>query len=349
MLIVHAVPRDIDPERKQILYNIVKELNGEFDFVLAVPEGEERKYGDFLTRVDLLSIKSDGDDGNMLRNVYNYKRLFDKILPDVIHSYGSVCASLGSFLCSGRDTVAIKDYYTSAMLRRVFESLSPRIRLSLTLSYSPSDRQVLYRGGVRDGSIIELPYGVPVPEVLPNKLSRVSKTPLVIGCFGDSEECAVLLSAFAAVHKQSGALFYVCGPSHLGDFALHLAAAVGIGRRVVFFSNGSVPEECLAVADTFVFSSLNPDVIPIFAAEQMAYATPVILPDTSRCRDLVRCGTDGYLYSFGDSFSMAAEILRLLSSLANARAMGKEARMRVSESFDIKLMTDRLRSLYSSL
>ena len=348
MLIVHAVPRGVDRERKRILEEIIQGLGSEYKFALAVPDGCLSEYKHLSDYAEIIEVKTSENDDNMLRDIYNYKRLYDKIRPAVVHSHGSVSANLGAFLSADKDTVSIKDYYASRMLRRVFEALSPRIRLSLTISYSPSDKQALYHGGVRSSSIIEVPYGVKSNARVLDCTERKTDTPLIIGSFDVGEECAILLSAFSIVSKGKNALFYLCGPDAFSDLAGHLASALGIGRRVVFFAPGSMPGECMSRADAFVLSSLDTDVCPIFALEEMSYSTAVVLPDTPRCRDLIRHGREGLIYSFGDSFSMADRITYLINYREECERMGKAAYMCAGEH-SLCSMLDAFRSVYNSV
>ena len=349
MLITHVLSESVDTGNIYWLKGVLERLWREFDFELIVPERSRALSILSGTRVKLTALPLGKDDDNMIRNIYIIGRHLRQTAPSVVHSHGSVCGSLATFLVSRGDVVAIKDYYASYLLRRVLSALSPRARLSLTLSYSPSDRDILVRAGVRDGSIVNVPYGVDVDIPTPEDGYFQSSVPIISASCSNGEECALFLSAVSQLVRKRRLLAYVEAPENMALYIRHLSSALGIGRCVVSFGIGAMPLECVRASFCFVLPSLRPSSIPIEAARFMSFGVPAVVPNTPRCLDLVRDGTSGAVYHFGDSFSLSAAVDRLLSRNGERDELSRCARGKVVGSYSLDGAVLALSSLYRSL
>ncbi len=348
MLITQVVGRDAEGWRLYLLEAVLGHLADRFDIELIVPDESEALKALRRTRAKLTVLPLSDDDENMIRNIYILSRHFRKSGTGIVHSHGSVSASLSSFLASRGDIVAIKDYYASCALGRVISALSPRARLSLTLSYSPSDRDILTRAGVRDSSIVPVPWGIELPRR--DKSACVGgDVPVIVASCCNREECALFLSAAALIVRKHSPLLYIEIPSSIEPYARHLSCALGIGRSLHTFVTGSIPSECSASALCFVLPTLSPTSIPHEAARYMSLGVPAVVPDTPRCLDLVRCGHTGEVFRFGDSHSLSAALFRMLELRGRGDALSALARERAESFCPIERTAECLAELYESL
>lgn len=349
MLITHVISECTDIEKVYLIKSFAERMNREFDLEILLPEGIPAISILNGTRVKLTALPLGRDDENLIRNIYIIGRYLKRSGSAIVHSHGSVCGSIASFLASRGDLVAIKDYYASYTLGRVLSALSPRARLSLTLSYSPSDRDIFRRAGVRSGSIIDVPYGVDV-NIWPPKLKAPhSSLPIISAFCVDGEECSLFLSAVSGLVRDRRIIAYVETPPDISPYVRHLACALGIGRSVVSFDVGTMPDECATASFCFVLPSLRPSVIPLNAARFMSFGVPAIVPDTPRCLDLVKEGYTGATFRFGNSFSLSSAINRLLRNSQKREMLSRAARAKIESSYSLDSSVCALAALYTSL
>ncbi len=349
MLITHVISGSCDTSEVYLIKSFLERLSGEFDLELVVPEGSEALFILSGVRVKLTALPLGDDDENMIRNIYIISRHLKKTGARVVHSHGSVCGTLAAFLISRGDVVAIKDYYAVATLGRVLSALSPRAKLSLTLSSSPSDSELFVRAGVRRGSIVSVPYGVDVTVGSPDCRMRAGGAPIISAYASREEECALFLSAVAGLARRRAVRAYVEAPDGMASYIRHLSSALGIGRSVVSFGVGAMPPECVSSSTCFVFPSLSPSAIPLPAARFMSFGVPAAVPDTPRCLDLVKDGCSGAVFRFGDSFSLASAIERLVAAGEKHSLLSSCARDTVLRSFSLDASVLALSSLYREL
>ncbi len=101
----------------------------------------------------------------------------------------------------------------------------------------------------------------------------------------------------------------------------------------VRFHGAVAPErmpEFMAKADVFVFASFaegRPNVV----LEAMAAGLPVLASSIPAVQDLITPGKEGLLFPPGDARQLAVQMTQLLSSSAERRSMGEQARRTVAE------------------
>lgn len=99
-----------------------------------------------------------------------------------------------------------------------------------------------------------------------------------------------------------------------------------------------------AAADIFVLPSLY-EGIPVVLMEAMAMEVPCVAPRITGIPELIRDGIDGLLFTAGDAGEMHDCIVRLIRSPELRRALGKSARQRVLERYDIRENSRRFAAL----
>jgi glycosyltransferase involved in cell wall biosynthesis len=101
-------------------------------------------------------------------------------------------------------------------------------------------------------------------------------------------------------------------------------------------------------ADVAVMPSLQ-EAFGKTVAEAMACGTPVVAFDEGGPRDIIDHRVDGYLARMPDSDDLAAGILWCLDAVAAGGEVGRRARNKVVDRFDISTIADRYLALYEHI
>ena len=101
----------------------------------------------------------------------------------------------------------------------------------------------------------------------------------------------------------------------------------------------------LAITDLFVFPSLN-EGFPYMILESMAAGKPVVATLVTGTAEAIIDGETGLLCKTKDPDDLAEKLLLLLNNKDSRDEMGRKARERAVEKFDIKDMTSKTFALY---
>ncbi len=110
---------------------------------------------------------------------------------------------------------------------------------------------------------------------------------------------------------------------------------------------GDVPA-LLAASDVFSMTSLS-EAASLTVLEAMASELPVVVTEVGGNPEMVRQEIDGLLVPRQDPEATARAIGRLLSSPVEARKMGRSARQRVEERYDLERTVERHLAVYDRL
>lgn len=155
----------------------------------------------------------------------------------------------------------------------------------------------------------------------------------------------VLLEAFQRVcHERDGLSLTIIGS---GPAEASLKAAAGkVNGRVEFLDY--VPEEelhrALAKAATVVMPSLGGEVFGLVAAENMLRGKLLIVSDLGALREVV--GDTGFVFPAGDASTLADRMRQVLDNPSEAAAMGRAARARAMQAFNLESMIEAHASTY---
>jgi glycosyltransferase involved in cell wall biosynthesis len=142
--------------------------------------------------------------------------------------------------------------------------------------------------------------------------------------------------------------FFLIGDGPLRASLTALAAASGIGDRVVFTGERDDVGRLLAMLDLVVVPS-HTEGMSNALLEAMAMARPVLATDVGGNPDVVEDGRTGQLVPPGDAAALAAAMLELIESPEAAAEMGRAARRAVAERFSLERMVSRYEQLYAGL
>lgn len=162
------------------------------------------------------------------------------------------------------------------------------------------------------------------------------------------------IEAFARhVENHPAARLVLAGDGPLRPGIESKCGALGIADNVSFAGRVTSVEvaKLMRDADVFVHHSItgadgDMEGLPTVLMEAMSTGLPVISTRHSGIPELVDDGVDGYLVDEGDVDAFA----RVLAGLVNADAdMGKRARLKIEEKFNMDTQNDRLGDIYQKV
>lgn len=157
----------------------------------------------------------------------------------------------------------------------------------------------------------------------------------------------MLLRAFAKLEDQSGRKphLVLVGEGSCCSELQTLAADLGIVEQVSFLGMQYRVHEILPLLDVFVLSSLT-EGTSISLLESQACGVPAVVTDVGGNGVVVRHGENGFVCQLHDEQAMTAALSQLQSDINLAQTLGRAARRRVLEEFDLNTMVRRYEELY---
>jgi glycosyltransferase involved in cell wall biosynthesis len=119
-------------------------------------------------------------------------------------------------------------------------------------------------------------------------------------------------------------------------------------RSFIFTGFRSDTPAMFAVMDVFVLPSLT-EGLPMALLEAMASEKPIVATKVGAIPQVIENEVSGLLVEPGDAEAIAGAIERLLTNSREAKELGKNAYMRVSEGFSSQKMIREYVSLYTQL
>ena len=173
---------------------------------------------------------------------------------------------------------------------------------------------------------------------------------LAAGRIVAAKDYSNLLRAFAQLRKgRTDAHLWIAGEGTGQEFdrLARLQAEHGLGDAVRWLGLRRDMPALLDAADGFVLSSAW-EGMPLAVGEAMAMEKPIVATDVGGVRELV--GETGTIVSPGDPEALAQAMLyEIEKSEADRQAMGRVARKRVQDSFNIDAKADEWEALYRTV
>lgn len=101
-----------------------------------------------------------------------------------------------------------------------------------------------------------------------------------------------------------------------------------------------------AACDAAVLAATKREGLPKTVIEAMVYGVPPIVTDTGGSAELVESGQSGLVVAPGDPVGLAGAISQLYNNREAARTMGRQARCRIDERFNIRDTITQTLALY---
>jgi glycosyltransferase involved in cell wall biosynthesis len=262
-------------------------------------------------------------------------------------------------------------------VREIPDMPRPLLRLMAVMVHRLSSRVVAMTDAVllalgrppsRCQPVVTVPDGIDLDEFNPTRSGARIRAELglnaedaLVGFVGrlDPWKGADVFVRIAAEVSRAcpGAHFLVCGGA-LDGYEEHaeqltqLAGELGLGARIHFtgwrFRLADIPE-VMAALDVFVHTSVRPEPFGLVVVEAMATGRPVVAAAAGGVPEIVVDGTSGYLVRPGDVRAYARRVLALLDDPAAAAAVGRAARQRVEDRFDVRRYARDIESVYASV
>ena len=178
-----------------------------------------------------------------------------------------------------------------------------------------SDHNVLFLGrlGERKGTYDLL-------KVIPNVLKKIPDAMFFLGGDGDVEQCK------------------------------ELAAKTGISKHVSLLGwiSGAEKEEYFKKCSAFVLPSYH-EGMPMSVLESMAYGLATISTNAGGIPQIIKQGINGYRVEAGDLQGLEKILIQVVEDSERKKLLGKAARKRIEESFNVEKSIDRLYELYQNI
>ncbi len=158
----------------------------------------------------------------------------------------------------------------------------------------------------------------------------------------------VVIQTFAEVRKRMKAKLVMVGDGPEKPGAEALARELGVHRDVLFFGNQDFMEELLPLADVFLLPSSS-ESFGLVALEALSAEVPVVCSNAGGLPEVIEHGVTGFLHDPMHVGGYVGSVLRLLSSDALRRTMGKRGRKIARERFNTDEMVARYMRVYDSL
>jgi len=158
----------------------------------------------------------------------------------------------------------------------------------------------------------------------------------------------LLEAAQKVVSRFPEAHFLFVGQGELEQDLKQLTRSLRLEKNVEFLGVRSDVANILAQSDIFVLSSFW-EGLPLSAIEAMASACAIVLTDVGGNRELIEHKKSGMIVPPGDSDLLAEAIINLLTQDDFRLSLGRAARARAIEKFDVSLIVKRYEELYKKV
>jgi glycosyltransferase involved in cell wall biosynthesis len=285
---------------------------------------------------------------------------------DVVHTYlisanvyGTLAARLAgvpAIVTSRRDMGFSRNWRLRLLEEYLINPLVDRV---VAVTPAVAERTRRERGLGRE-RIVTVENGVDLPAWDPDRQPRAqARTELglapeqvavgVVGHLSPVKGHADFLRAAALVAAEApAARFYVVGDGPLRPSLEALAASLGVAEKVVFTGASADVARVLAALDVVVLPS-HSEGMSNALLEAMAMARPVVATAVGGNTDVVRDRVTGRLVPPHDPPALAAALRDLLASPAARTALGRAARLHVTDQLSLPRMVKRYEDLYLGL
>ena len=161
----------------------------------------------------------------------------------------------------------------------------------------------------------------------------------------------VLIEAWPKVASATGASLVLVGQGPEKERLEEKARRLGVANRVCFTGAVADVADALRAADLFVLPSVA-EGMSNSLLEAMATGLPCVASDIGGNQDLLRPSTGtavGVLVDGGDPERWADALIGLLNDPVSRANLGRAARQRIDQEYDLRLVVQRYVTLYRSL
>lgn len=293
--------------------------------------------------------------------------------PDILHAHmyhAEIVAAAASSM-SGVPLVVTR--HSSGLefngLRRIVAAIAGR-RTKRVITVSEEAAKEALKIGAAGDSVVTIPNGVDTSRFRPLESDlRGSEREGFIreqfpadcdpGCFligsvsglKPVKNLSMLIEAFAAFESSpavvnEGARLIIVGEGPSREELERLVEGLGLERKVSFPGYSDRPEEYLPLFDAFVLPSRS-EGVPIALLEAMSCGLACVASRVGGMPDLL--GDCGITFDSGDAEALIEVLGRLAADSALRSDLGRRARIRAMEYFDLEIWGTRTIEVYEEL
>ena len=200
--------------------------------------------------------------------------------------------------------------------------------------------------GVRRKKIVIIPNGIDLEPFAAPRPTPGSPVISTVANLRRGKGHDVLLRAAARVlRERSDVRFQLVGDGPLRPQLEGLAAQLGVAGAVSFLGHRPDVAAILRSSTAFAFPSLM-EAFPNGVMEAMAAELPVVATGVGGIPELVEHGRNGLLVPAGDDAALAAGLMRVLASPADAARLAGAARLTIEQRYSFTRMVADFEALY---
>lgn len=204
------------------------------------------------------------------------------------------------------------------------------------------------RLGLDRDRVVMIPYGIDLLRYGCDEREGPIALAGALGRFDRDQRSgfSVLIQALTTLHAEGCPLraLLVGSGTHRDPLAESIAAA-GLAEAVTIEDAPAHTAPVLQRLDVFVYSALH-DEVPLAVIKAMAAGRPVVASAVGGVPELIRDGETGILVPAQDAESLAAALRRVVDDPVAARAMGRNARRQIGETYTIQRVGNAIHELY---
>ena len=329
---------------QSVVANIANGICDNHEVIVAAGDGDGKMW-DMLDvrvkRVQCKYLKRSVSLYNDVRALLEFRKLYKKYKPDIIHLHSSKAGMLGRFAFQSKKTVYTVHGFDSIRIahRRflMLERLMQYFCKAIVTVSCYDEKNLLAEGIKKNVSMVYNGTPVhnlnePVPFTLPDKYKKI-----------------VLCVARISPPKNS-ALFMQMA-SLLPEYAF---VWIGNQEKVcehpdnVFFM-GNIPNAAkyISIADVFCLPT-NYEGLPIVIIEAMSHGCPIVASDVGGVSELVHNGVNGY--ALENRVEIFAEKIKYILENEQVRDnMSKASKEMYDNSFTVDKMVDGYKAVYNKV
>lgn len=300
--------------------------------------------------VALINLPYKGMKGYFL-NVFELRRLYFEIMPDVIHAY--FASGYGTLLANTRLNYYISvwgsDVYIYPKKNLINKLLLMRSLEKATYIFSTSEAMKVETLNYTSKPIHVIPFGVDVRKYDKESLANNQITIGIAKVLDEIYGIDILIKAFSKVKKASSkdVRLRIAGDGPSRQALETLTNKLGISESVEFL--GWLDLDCIAEfyksLDVFCVPSYS-ESFGVVAVEAGAASLPSVVSDVGGLPEVVLNNETGYVVPAGDVESFADKIFILIEDESLRDRLGKAARERVESHYQWNVNVDEMSKYY---
>ena len=344
-----------------LLSSVVTSLKNDFSFEVILPQGS-LLVSRFPSEVKVTKMPIAGDKSFSKRDVMTLASYFRSSRPDVVHTHASLSARLAARLSCGAACCSTRHCsHPSHTVGRLSAAKRALYNLCTDITVSTADHATenLVRSGIPKERIITIKNGSPDLSEHNTKGSLsladlgIDENAIIIGSVARLESVkgqdVILRAAPKIIAKFPTVSILFLGDGSRRDEYKRLAAALGVEKNVRFLGFVEDPSAYQRLFKINLNASRGTETSCLATSECLSLGIPTVASDFGGNTEMIRSLENGLIFPSDNPHALAEAVIRLLSDRKLYERVCKGARTSYTESFSLKAMAEKYRTLYSLL